>query len=82
MHKKESNFFKNYFKPRHQYLTPVILATGGRTQEDHGLKPAPGKQFVRPYLEKPYLSHSLTHTYIQTDRHTHTHTHTHTERLA
>jgi hypothetical protein len=26
--------------------------SGGRDQEDHSLKPAPGKQFTRPYLEK------------------------------
>jgi hypothetical protein len=26
--------------------------TGGRDQEDHSSKPAPGKQFMRPYLEK------------------------------
>jgi hypothetical protein len=26
--------------------------SGGRDQEDHGLKPAQSKQFVRPYLEK------------------------------
>jgi hypothetical protein len=26
--------------------------SGGRDQEDHGLNPAPGKQFVRPYLKK------------------------------
>jgi hypothetical protein len=26
--------------------------SGGRDQENHGLKPAPGKQFARPYLEK------------------------------
>jgi hypothetical protein len=25
---------------------------GGRDQEDRDLKPAPGKQFYRPYLEK------------------------------
>jgi hypothetical protein len=25
--------------------------SGGRNQEDHGLKPSPGKQFVRPYLK-------------------------------
>jgi hypothetical protein len=25
---------------RHQWLTPVILATRGRDQEDHSLKPA------------------------------------------
>jgi hypothetical protein len=26
-------------RARHQWLTPVILASGGRDQEDHGLKP-------------------------------------------
>jgi hypothetical protein len=26
--------------------------SGGRDQEDCGLKPASGKEFVRPYLEK------------------------------
>jgi hypothetical protein len=28
--------------------------SGGRDQEDHSLKPAPGKQFVRSYLKKPF----------------------------
>jgi hypothetical protein len=27
--------------------------SGGRDQEDYGLKPALGKQFVRPYLINP-----------------------------
>jgi hypothetical protein len=26
--------------------------SGGRDQEDHSLKPVPGKEFLRPYLEK------------------------------
>jgi hypothetical protein len=41
-------FLKNCADARHWWLMPVILAT----QEDHSLKPAPGKQFARPYLEK------------------------------
>jgi hypothetical protein len=31
---------KCYTTAGHWWLTPVILATGGRDQEDHGLKPA------------------------------------------
>jgi hypothetical protein len=30
--------------------------SGGRDQKDHGLKPAPGKWFMRPYLEKKPLT--------------------------
>jgi hypothetical protein len=26
--------------------------TGGKDQEDHSLKPAPSKEFVRPHLKK------------------------------
>jgi hypothetical protein len=28
--------------------------SGGKDQEDRGSKPALGKQFVRPYLKKPF----------------------------
>jgi hypothetical protein len=42
--------------PSHQ-LAPVAHTcnpsySGGRDQEDHSLKLIPGKQFMRPYLEK------------------------------
>jgi hypothetical protein len=33
---------------------------GGRDQEDHGLKPAPGKQFTRSYLENTQNKKGLT----------------------
>jgi hypothetical protein len=36
----------------HQWLLPVIPATQDADQEDHSLKPTPGKKFMRPYLKK------------------------------
>jgi hypothetical protein len=39
---------------------PIILATSGsRDQGDFGSKPALGKQFTRPYLEKTYHKKGL-----------------------
>jgi hypothetical protein len=34
--------------------TSHLNYSAGRDQEDHGLKPAQGKQYVRPYLKKKY----------------------------
>jgi hypothetical protein len=33
--------------------------SGGRDLENHGSKPALGKLFLRPYLEKPYHKQGL-----------------------
>jgi hypothetical protein len=33
--------------------------SGGGDQEDNGLKPAPGKQFSRPYLKKTHHKNGL-----------------------
>jgi hypothetical protein len=41
------------------WLTPVILATQERDQEDCGSKPAGANSFVRPYLEKPFTKIGL-----------------------
>jgi hypothetical protein len=45
------------YKSRMMSQVPVAHAcnssnSGGRDQEDRGLKPAPGKQFKRPYIQK------------------------------
>jgi hypothetical protein len=33
--------------------------SGGRNQEDHGLKPAPANSSSRPYLKKPFTKIEL-----------------------
>jgi hypothetical protein len=40
----------------------------GRDQEDHGSKPAPGKQFRRPYLKKPHHIKGLAEWLMRTSK--------------
>jgi hypothetical protein len=40
-HKGNTN--QNHIKAGHRWLMPSYGYSGGRDQEDHGLKPAPGK---------------------------------------
>jgi hypothetical protein len=46
------SFLKTALPAGHRWYTPVTLAT----QEDCGSKPAPGKWFVRPHLEKKLIT--------------------------
>jgi hypothetical protein len=49
--KKKVKEIKIQFLAGHWWHMPVTLATGSRDQEEHGMKPAQGKQFARPYLK-------------------------------
>jgi hypothetical protein len=57
---KNRNYLKTKGLKNEAYCwVPVAHAcnpsySGGRDQEDHGLKPAPGKLYPRLYLEKPF----------------------------
>jgi hypothetical protein len=51
MHKNEKNLRISQISVAHACKPSY---SGGRDQEDHGLKPAQANSAMRPYLEKPF----------------------------